>query len=96
MKKAIKLLDKNKINNEIKAYEFREINIEETNSCIKDDLMKYIETIKIIEEKNKENENTVKYYEYFDNDKEFVIVMEYWDDNLLHEMAERKRPFNVK
>jgi len=96
MKKAIKLLDKNKINNEIRAYEFREINIEEANSFIKDDLMKYIETIKTIEEKNKENENTVKYYEYFDNDKEFVIVMEYWDDNLLHEMAERKKPFNVE
>ena len=32
--------------------------------------------MKIVESKNLENENIVKYYEYFDNEKEFVIVME--------------------
>ena len=32
--------------------------------------------MKIMEGEKKQNKNTVKFYEYFDNEDEFVIVME--------------------
>ena len=73
-KRTIKILTKNwrrkasllTINNETKL-----------NECIKD-LFNEVENMKIGEGKN--NENTVKYYEYFDNE----IVMELWMFNKSH------------
>ena len=50
--------------------------------------------MEIVEGKNKENNNTVKFYEYFDNKDEFAIVMELCDDNLLSPFAKRNGPFN--
>ena len=50
--------------------------------------------MEIVEGKNKENNNTVKFYEYFHNKDEFAIVMELCDDNLLSSLAKRNEPFN--
>jgi len=50
--------------------------------------------MEIVEGKNKENKNTVKFYEYFHNKDEFAIVMELCDDNLLSPFAKRNAPFN--
>ena len=44
----------------------------------------------ISEGKNKDNENTVKFYEYFDTEEEFVLVMELCDENMLNFIAKRK------
>ena len=50
--------------------------------------------MKIVQGKNDENEYTVHLYEYFDNNEEFVIVMELCDDNLLTIFANRKDNFS--
>ena len=50
--------------------------------------------MKLIEGLNKENKNTVKFYESFETEKEFVIVMELCDENLLDVLINRDNPFN--
>ena len=41
-------------------------------------------------------ENSVEIYDYFDTEKEFIIVMELCDDTLLHELAKTKNGFTVE
>ena len=41
-------------------------------------------------------ENSVKIFDYFDTEKEFVIIMELCDSNLFKELAKTKNGFNVK
>ena len=41
-------------------------------------------------------ENSVEIYDYFDEEKEFVIVMELCDNNLFKELAKTKNGFNAK
>ena len=43
--------------------------------------------------KNKENNNIVKLYEYFDSEKEFIIIYEFCDTNLLDKLVKRKDLF---
>ena len=50
--------------------------------------------MKIIEGKNKENKNTVKFYEY--NEKDFSIVMELCDENLTNFNIKKKQAFQIK
>ena len=52
--------------------------------------------MKIVESKNLENENIVKYYEYFDNEKEFVIVMELFDNDLSCYIRKRGKSLNIE
>ena len=47
-----------------------------------------------IEGKNKDNINTVRYYEYFENDNQIAIVMEYCDKDLLKYLSEREGTFS--
>ena len=41
-------------------------------------------------------ENSVEIYDYFDTEKEFIIVMELCDDTLLRELAKTKNGFTVE
>ena len=41
-------------------------------------------------------ENSVEIYDYFDEEKEFVIVMELCDNNLFKELSKTKNGFNAK
>ena len=43
--------------------------------------------------KSKRNDNIVKLHEYFDSEKEFIIIYELCDTNLLDKLAKRKDPF---
>ena len=52
--------------------------------------------MKIVESKNLENENIVKYYEYFDNEKEFAIVMELFDNDLDGYIRKRGKSLNIE
>jgi len=61
-----------------------------------DHLVKNYENMKIVEGKNLENKNIVKYYEYFDNEKEFAIVMELFDYDLYRYIMKRERTFDVE
>ena len=41
-------------------------------------------------------ENSVEIYDYFDTEKDFVIIMELCDDTLIHELAKTNSGFNVE
>ena len=49
--------------------------------------------MKLLEGKDKKNENAVKIYEYFNNKDDFTIHMELCDCNLLNFLAQKKRNF---
>jgi hypothetical protein len=46
--------------------------------------------MKIAEGIDKDNENTIKFIEYYDCEDEFVIVMELCDENLANFIATKK------
>ena len=87
--RAIKIIDKN----EIKENYFNTYLYKMNEEDMKPYITKFeneIKYMKILEGKNKENKNTVKFYEYFHTEKEFVIVMELCDGNLT-KLFENKR-----
>jgi len=61
-----------------------------------DQFFNLINKMRILEGVNKENKNTVKFFEYFNTKDEFVIVMELWDDNLYDFLMNKKEPFNYE
>ena len=77
--RAIKIYNKNKIKNELKKDLKKEPSDENLKPYI-DGFYREMELMKIIQGKN--NDNAVKFYEYFDNDDEFCLVMELCDNNL--------------
>ena len=91
--RAIKIFDKIKIRNEIRRIKYREPTEEEIKPYM-DSINNEVNHMKLIEGVNKENKNTVKFYEYFNTKNEFVIIMELCDDNLLNLFTKRKNPFN--
>ncbi len=50
-----------------------------------------IKNMKISEGKNKQNKNTVKYYECFENNEEIALVMELCDEDLLSLLAKKDK-----
>ena len=57
------------------------------------DILNEIEIMKMCN-LNDNNINSVKFYEYFDTENEFVIVMELCDNNLKNILKEKKEGFN--
>ena len=82
-KRALKIINKERMKEKLK----NDINI--------NNFLNEITCMKILETKNQDNKNTVKFYEYFDNENEFIIVMELCDENLVKYFASRE-PFNEK
>ena len=93
-KRAIKVFNKDIIRNVFKNEYFREPTPEEIKPYI-DCFFNQIDNMKITEGENNDNENTVKFYEYFETEKEFVIVMELCDENLLTFLAKGKKILSV-
>ena len=95
-KRAVKIINKDIIiNTFINENNFKYPNEKEKKDLLKD-VYKEIDFMEKIEGNNKDNKNTVRYYEYFDNDNQIAIIMEYCDTNLLTYFAERKDSFNDK
>ena len=92
-KRAVKLIDKNKIRNAFKKKYFKEVTDEDLEPFI-NCFNKEIKILKIAEGINQRNENAVQFYEYFENDDEFVIVMELCDGNLLNYITDKKIIFD--
>jgi surface protein len=92
-KRAIKIIDKQRIRDDYMNENFTPISEEEMKAHI-DKLINEIKNMKIVED-NK-NENTVRSYECFDNQKEFCIVMELCDNSLTKVFAERKQPYSIE
>ena len=88
--KAIKIIDIEEI---LKWMDYENETYEEAyNSEIKR-IKNGIENMK---ECSKNNEYSVKCYDYFQNDNRIGIIMEYCDDNLSHLLKRRKCGFNAK
>ena len=94
-KRAIKIIDKEKLSSYYRSCHFSEPTEEDLKPYF-DGLSREIENMVIIEGDNKENKNTVKFYEYFNIDDEFCIVMELCDTNLGNILIERNKPCNVQ
>ena len=69
---------------------------EEEKKSLFNDLYIEVEIMKKVEGKNKDNKNTVKYYESFETENEFVIIMELCDTDLLQYFTKRKVVFNAE
>ena len=87
--RALKIFNKNDIKNNIPIG----VNLEEYFNKFMKDILNEIEIMKICN-LNDNNINSVKFYECFDTEKEFVIVMELCDDNLKNILKEKKEGFN--
>ena len=87
--RAIKIISKVNFNTNVS-------NIEETSYTT---YIKYIkneiDNMTIAQGINKDNQNTVKLYEYFDMRNEFAIIMELCDCDLAHILKERNEKFEI-
>ena len=79
--RAIKVFDKEKIRKEYFSNNLCKMTEEDMKLYI-DSFENEIKYMQIIEGKNKDNINTIKYYEYFHTENEFASVMELCDSNL--------------
>ena len=95
--RAIKVIDKEKLR--------KQYYNENLSKMPEDYMYDYIENfkneikyMKIMEGNNGKNINTVKYYEYFNTEKELVIVMELCDNNItkLFEKKKREEGLNIE
>ena len=98
IKKAIKIIDKNKIKEDLKSWLLK-------NEITNEDMKPYIKgykneakNMKALQGENKENINAVFFDEYFNTEDNFVIIMELCDNNLLNFYIQNKNNgyFNSK
>ena len=89
--RAIKVMDLNEIKNCLKS----EYMTDEIEDYLKDYIDGFIQEFNIMKicSKNNTNINSVKCYEYFNTINEFVLIMEFCDDNLLNYAIRIKREF---
>ena len=88
-KRAIKIIEKNLIKKKYKNKFFNEPTSEDMKpyiNCFHNEIKNMVTA----EGENEDNENAVKFYEFFENDNEFAIVMELCDDNILGHLSKIK------
>ena len=89
--KALKIINKEEIKKRLRT-EFNNDNVEEKFKLyICNYLNNEIANMKIC---MKDNINSVQLYEVYDNEEEYVLVMEYCDDNLQNILNKKKNGFN--
>ena len=93
--RAIKIIDKDRLARDHRIKYFSEPSEEDMNKYL-DGLSKEIQRMVILEGNNKENKNTVKFYEYFHNEDEFCIIMELCDTSLGDLIIKREKGFNAQ
>jgi len=95
--KAIKIYDKNLIRSQIQErYPFDRKRINEELKKIIEGFYNEVNHMEILQ-KNNENQNTVIFDEYFNTEKEFIIIMELCDSNLLNYfLNEKKQKLNLE
>ena len=90
--RAIKIISIKKIKDEALNKKLKALNEADLKPYI-DGFYNEVDNMQLMEGQ-KDNENTVKFYEFFHTQTEFVIVMELCDDNLLHYFSEKEKTFN--
>ena len=94
-RRAVKIIDKESIiDNFIMDNDYKEPTEGEKKSLF-NEIYNEVEIMKEVEGKNKDNKNTVKYYESFETENEFAIIMELCDTDLIKYMSRRNKAFNV-
>ena len=93
-KRAIKIIDKNKIRDVLRNLNFSvdDKDLNQYTNCFFNE----INNMKILNGENEDNENAVKFYNYFDNKNEFIIVMELCDENILSYLSKNDNKSNSK
>ena len=90
----MKIINKNKIRTK-----YREEHLVPIDEKILDNLVNYsimqTEMMKLLED-DELNENTVKFFEYFNTKEEFAIVMEKCDNDLCSAYIKRRDNFNLE
>ena len=94
LEKVIKIINKDQIRKEYKTKNGKEIDEEEIKKHSKY-LVEQTKIMKMLED-NDENINTVKFFEYFNTRKEFVIVMEKCDTDLNNVFGEEENNKHLK
>ena len=92
--RAIKLINKEEIKNNLKN-EYNSTNIEEKFNEIQINLLNEIKFMKVCSENN-ENNNSIKYYEYYNTNENLIIIMELCDESLQSLLNKRKNGFNAE
>ena len=92
---AIKKFDKKKIKDSFMSENLRQITKEEMKPYI-DSFLKETENMKIAEGIDEDNENSIKFIEYYDLEDDFVIVMELCDENLTTFIAKKMKNCQMK
>ena len=92
--RAIKVINKNKIKDDL----MNKYMTDDIEDYLKDYINSFIQEYEIMKicSNNNTNENSVKCYEYFDTEKEFVIIMELCDDNLLKVLIKNKKSLTIQ
>jgi hypothetical protein len=90
--RAIKVIDKEEMKKRFKNTKNDNDVEEEFNLYIKNGLINEIDNMRIC---MKDNLNSIKFYEYYDTEKEYAIVMELCDNNLQNILNEKKEAFNI-
>ena len=94
-KRVIKVIDKKQIKNYLKIIYLREPTPQEIKNYM-ECFFKEINYMILGEGLNGENENSVKFYEFFDTEKELAIVMELCDENMLSYISGKTSGLNTK
>ena len=93
--RAIRIFDKKKFKDEFSC-EYLRIPTEKDINPYIESCINLVKNMRTLEGTNKENINTVKLYEYYNNENEFAIIMELCDDNLLNFILNKRNPLNPK
>ena len=91
--KAIKIMDKNRVKEYLRS-QGNTSPTERDMQCYINAFRSEAENMGILQGKNKENKYAVILDECFENDEEFVIIMEKCDNDLNKHLARRKKSFN--
>ena len=94
-KRAVKIIEKeNIINSFLEDNDLKEPT-KEQKIALFEEVNEEIKIMEKVEGKNKENKNTVKFYEKLENENQIVIIMELCDNDLL-KFVSKNGPFNDK
>jgi len=91
--RIIKIIDKNKIRIKYKRENLKDIDERDIKKLVKH-LVKQTEVMKELED-NGQNKNTVQFFQYFNTQDEFAIVMECCDTDLSHFFTQRKNNYTL-
>ena len=92
--RAIKVINKNKIKDDL----MNKYMTDDIEDYLKDYINSFIQEYEIMKicSNNNTNDNSVKCYKYFNTEKEFVIIMELCDDNLLKVLIKNKKSLTIQ